>query len=340
MKGVQILSRSGRLCRLGLSRSCATQNANANPEAASSIVVPGTSSVPSKELLQKATVHPLLLKPYVSEMLNQEDYFKLHRLVRVDEMFEARLHYGHKIGTLNENMKWALYGERLGVCIFDLDIAKVYLQRALDFIAHVSYRGGLILFISTHRDTMFEVEKTAQEANQYSHVRPWLEGSFTNLKNLLGDTPVRLPDLVIFMTTISSLGKTHPAVIECAKMAIPTVAVVDSNSDPAYHTYLVPANDDSLPSVRYLLRMFKEAMFLRNGSILSYSLGSYIRSVNGARHISGSGGKMTETAEQQPATSQESTANQAEKQEERRPSVEQRELWRASNSPFVKIPQA
>ena len=40
MKGVQILSRSGRLCRLGLSRSCATQNANANPEAASSIVVP------------------------------------------------------------------------------------------------------------------------------------------------------------------------------------------------------------------------------------------------------------------------------------------------------------
>ena len=48
---------------------------------------------------------------------------------------------------------------------------------------------------------------------------------------------------------------------------------------------------------------------------------------------------MAETAEQQPATSQESTANQAAKQEERKPSVEQRELWRASNSPFVKTPQ-
>ncbi|VDL68988.1 unnamed protein product [Nippostrongylus brasiliensis] len=64
-------------------------------------------------------------------------------------MFNARLHLGHKIGTLNNNMKWALYGERLDV--------------ALNFIAHVSMRGGMILFITTNRETMFAVERTAEE---------------------------------------------------------------------------------------------------------------------------------------------------------------------------------
>lgn len=43
-------------------------------------------------------------------------------------------------------------------------------------------------------------------------------------------------------------------------MTIPTIGVVDSNSDPGYLTYLVPANDDTPQSVEYLLRMFKEAI--------------------------------------------------------------------------------
>lgn len=39
-------------------------------------------------------------------------------------------------------------------------------------------------------------------------------------------------------------------------MVIPTVGVVDSNCDPAYLTYLIPANDDTPQSVDYLLRLF------------------------------------------------------------------------------------
>ena len=62
-------------------------------------------------------------------------------------------------------MKWALYGERLGVCLFDLDITKQYLVRALNFVAHVSMRGGMILFVTSNRDTMFDVEKAAEEVS-------------------------------------------------------------------------------------------------------------------------------------------------------------------------------
>uniref|UniRef100_A0AC34G8T2 Uncharacterized protein n=1 Tax=Panagrolaimus sp. ES5 TaxID=591445 RepID=A0AC34G8T2_9BILA len=73
------------------------------------------------------------------------------KAVSLSEMFDARVHYGHRIGTLNDNMKWSLYGERLGICIFDLDVTKKYLTNALNFLAHVSYRGGMVLFVSSDR---------------------------------------------------------------------------------------------------------------------------------------------------------------------------------------------
>ncbi|WKY12831.1 hypothetical protein Q1695_003993 [Nippostrongylus brasiliensis] len=214
---------------------------------------------PDKDTLQKASVRPEVLNDYISGDLLVEDKFKLDSLVSVSDMFNARLHLGHKIGTLNNNMKWALYGERLDVCVFDLNIARTHLIRALNFIAHVSMRGGMILFITTNRETMFAVERTAEECGQYSHVRRWQEGTLTNTRQLFGAS-VRLPDAIIFMNTLTSVSENHPAIIEAAKMTIPTVGVVDSNSDPAYLTYLVPANDDSPQSVDYLLRLFKEAI--------------------------------------------------------------------------------
>ncbi|CAP22735.1 Protein CBR-MRPS-2 [Caenorhabditis briggsae] len=218
-----------------------------------------TSSVPDRSTLEKGTVQPTVLKPFVSASLQHEDLFNFEKLVHVDEMFKARLHYGHKIGTVNNNMKWALYGERLGVCVFDLDITKQYLVRALNFVAHVAMRGGMILFVTSNRDTMFDVEKAAEEVGQYSHVRKWQSGTLTNTRQLLGAS-VRLPDAVFFLSTLTSLGENHPAIIEAAKMTIPTIGVVDSNSDPAYLTYLIPANDDTPQSTEYLLRMFKEAI--------------------------------------------------------------------------------
>lgn len=48
-------------------------------------------------------------------------------------------------------MKWALFGERLDVCIFDLNITEKYLLKALKFLAYMSYYNGIILFIATCR---------------------------------------------------------------------------------------------------------------------------------------------------------------------------------------------
>jgi small subunit ribosomal protein S2 len=44
----------------------------------------------------------------------------------------------------------------------------------------------------------------------------------------------------------------HLAVHEATRLGIPTIAMVDSNSDPTPITYPLPANDDAIRSVRLI----------------------------------------------------------------------------------------
>ena len=59
-----------------------------------------------------------------------------------------------------------------------------------------------------------------------------------------------LPDLVVIV------GQPHErnAVLECQKLNIPTITLLDSNCDPSYTTYGIPANDDSTCSVEFILK--------------------------------------------------------------------------------------
>lgn len=88
--------------------------------------------------------------PYYKS-LQDPDYFRVADMFTVRHLMEARVHYGHKMGTLNDKMKPFLIGERLGVCIFDLDQTAVHLRRALNFVAHMAYRSGIVVFFGGDR---------------------------------------------------------------------------------------------------------------------------------------------------------------------------------------------
>ena len=145
----------------------------------------------------------------------------------------------------------------------------------------------------------FQVEKTALECGEYAHVRTWHSALFTNNVQIFGKN-TRLPDCGIFLTTkgelyfgpisefassnCSVLGSpsfilftdevvsiaffqfycfdtgSQPAVVELAKMLIPTVAIVDTDSDPRLVTYPVPGDDDTAETLEYYLGLFKEAI--------------------------------------------------------------------------------
>jgi len=207
-------------------------------------------------LLKKAIVKPQILRNHLPRVeMGPENYQEIERLISIEDMFNARVHFGHKMGTLNEQMKWALYGERLGVCIFDLEITKKYMIQALKFLARVSHTKGMFLFLSSNKSAMLHIEKTTEENGHFSHTRKWVYGTLTNSLEVC-KVPVRLPDVLIFLNVMTSSHIQHPAVIEAARMGIPVISVVDSNSNPALITYPIPGNDDSLDSIKYYMDKF------------------------------------------------------------------------------------
>lgn len=191
--------------------------------------------------------------------LSHPDFFNVHNLFTVSDLFNARAHYGHKQGSLDDKMKSYIYGSRLGHLIFDLDQTAEHLRLALNFTAHVAFRGGIILFFNRNALNAHTVEKTAMDCGEHSHTRFWRGGVFTNA-NVQFDAVTRLPDLCIFFSTLNNIMSQHTAVRDAAKMNIPSIGIIDSNCNPDLITYPIPANDDSPAAVELYCKLFKEAI--------------------------------------------------------------------------------
>lgn len=147
----------------------------------------------------------------------------------------------------------------MGHMIFDLDKTALYLRKALNFAAHIAYRDGLILFVTRMPQCTLLIERTAKECSEFAHTRVWRRGIFTNSEMQFQEV-TRLPDLCIFLNTFNDVLQPHECIAESAKLLIPTIGIVDSNSNPSLITYPVPGNDDSIPSIEFYCNVFKRAI--------------------------------------------------------------------------------
>lgn len=195
----------------------------------------------------------------VDSTLANPDFFNVHNLFSVSDLFNARAHYGHKQGSLDEKMRGYIYGSRLGHLIFDLDQTAEHLRLALNFTAHVAFRGGIIIFFNRNVLNSHVVERAAIDCGEHSHTRFWRGGVFTNA-NVQFDAVTRLPDLCIFFNTLNNIMSQHTAVRDAAKMNIPSIGILDSNCNPDLITYPIPANDDSPIAVELYCKLFREAI--------------------------------------------------------------------------------
>jgi len=195
----------------------------------------------------------------LEESLKEDDFFDLKGLVNMQELFDAGVHYGHKQGMGFESMTEYLLGHRFDNCIIDLNHTVPLMEDALNIIAHIAYRGGIILFVTNHRETAHLVETIAMEVGEYAHTKEWLTAVFCDSTTYFGEV-TRLPDLVIVMSTKTTVFDDHLAVRDSAKMLIPTVGICDSNADPRLVTYPIPGNDDSVSAISLYLRLFKTAI--------------------------------------------------------------------------------
>ena len=134
----------------------------------------------------------------------------------------------------------------------------------------VAERGGLILFVGTRAGQERCVVKAAELAGGCHLFERWTPGSITNGNQILrscrtiivdeydrpipdkqaflDEEPVLKPDLVVCLNPLENWVLLH----ECGLNAIPTIGIIDTDANPTWVTYPIPANDDSLRCVQVI----------------------------------------------------------------------------------------
>ena len=213
------------------------------------------------------------------------------------QLLEAGVHFGHTTRRWNPRMAPYIFGERNGVHIIDLEQTVPLLHRALETVRSVAHGGGRVLFVGTKRQATEVIKEAAGRSGQYFVNHRWLGGMLTNwktisnsikrlkqLEELLAAESVGLtkkellglqrehdkldralggikemaglPDIIIIVDT----NKESIAVQEARKLNIPTIGVLDSNSDPEGITMPVPGNDDAMRAISLYCNLFADAV--------------------------------------------------------------------------------
>ena len=159
-------------------------------------------------------------------------------------------------------MKPFIYGNRFNTAIIDLDETALLLRQALNFLAHIAYKEGIVLFSVRQPQLVHLVERTAIECGEYAHCRKWKSTIFLAEEMEFGFN-IRKPDVMVFMHTKDGTEyRDHMAIVDAAKLNIPTIGIVDTDCSPNLITFPVPGNDDSLESQQLYLHLFKQAILL------------------------------------------------------------------------------
>jgi len=210
--------------------------------------------------------------------------------VSLKGLLEAGVHFGHQKNRWNPKMKPYIFAERNGIHILDLQQTVPMLEQAHEFISELTAKGGHILFVGTKKQAQEIVRREAERSGQFYVNRRWLGGTLTNfvtirnrlrfLKQLQAEKDrgewdylpkqeaaakelqlEKLERTLGGMRDMTQLPgalfiidpkREHLAVHEATRLGIPTIAMVDSNSDPTPITYPLPANDDAIRSVRLI----------------------------------------------------------------------------------------
>ncbi|NLG42955.1 MAG: 30S ribosomal protein S2 [Phycisphaerae bacterium] len=217
----------------------------------------------------------------------------------VRELLDAGIHFGHQCSRWNPKMKPYIYGKRNGIHIIDIRETLRGLLRARKFLTQLVAGGEDVLFVGTKRQAREVVEKEAGRCNMHYVSERWLGGTLTNFRTIRGrlqrleeleslvGSPVwetdyskkmkstlsrelkkiqrnlngirkmnRLPSALVLV----DVRKEHNAVREAQALGIPTIALLDTDSDPELTNIPIPGNDDSMRSIALVLRYLADAV--------------------------------------------------------------------------------
>jgi len=220
--------------------------------------------------------------------------FKLN----IDEMMEKGVHFGHRISKLHPKMKPYVSGVKNTIHIIDLEKTVEKFGSALKFIEELITKGGVLLVVGTKIQVRELVKKFAQECGIPYVSERWLGGTFTNFDTILkrieyykelerkkeaGELEKytkkerikidkEIQALRIKFEGIKNMTKLPEAVFildikkdeltakEARRRGVKVIGVCHTNVDPDLTDYPIPANDDAISSIQYILEKVAEVI--------------------------------------------------------------------------------
>ncbi|MEM1353256.1 MAG: 30S ribosomal protein S2 [Planctomycetota bacterium] len=214
------------------------------------------------------------------------------------ELVDAGIHFGHRSTHWNPKMSPYIFGKRNKIHIIDVKETIKGLLLARKFLTKVVSDGKDVMFVGTKRQARGIIERYAGEADMPYVTERWLGGTLTNystirqrlkrleeleqieesgeinnyskkmesqlnrekakiLRNLGGIRDMtKLPGAMV----VVDVTHEHNAVREARKLGIPTVCLIDTDSDPEFADIPIPGNDDAMRAIEVIIRSLAAAV--------------------------------------------------------------------------------
>ncbi len=218
--------------------------------------------------------------------------------VTMRELLEAGVHFGHRGRRWDPKMRPYIFTERNQIHIIDLSLTMQALERAHTYIRDTVAEGGTIVFVGTKRQAQETILTQATRCGMPYVNERWLGGTLTNFRTIRsridymlelegqqerGEWAVlpkkeatdkarelaklhrkigglrnlnQMPD-AIFVVDIET---EDIAVAEANRVAIPVIALVDTNCNPDPIDMVVPGNDDAIRAILLITTKIADAV--------------------------------------------------------------------------------
>ena len=239
--------------------------------------------------------------------------------VTMKQLLEAGVHFGHQTRRWNPKMRPFIFGERNGIHIIDLRQTVDQIAEATKYVTDLTSNGGTVLFVGTKKQAQTAVAEHATRSSMPFVNYRWLGGMLTNFQTIqkrifymrelrrleasgeinalpkkerlklrreLAKLEQNLGGVVDLQKTpdavfIVDVNTETTAVTEAARLGLPVIALVDSNSDPDLIDYVIAGNDDAIRAADLVAGAIADA------------------AIEGRRVASGKAGKGDEPGEDQ-----------------------------------------
>jgi len=210
--------------------------------------------------------------------------------VTFDNLLSTGAHFGHLTRRWHPNYQPYILMERNGIHIINLEETLQGLAKAIDFLTDIVADGGEVLFVGTKKNAKDIIQQEADKCGMFYVVERWLGGTLTNFSTIrksikrlqllekessplyesatkkeilsleremirLQDLNRGIKDMKRLPNAIFMVDANHEsiAINEARRLEIPVVALVDTNTDPEIIDYPIPANDDSIRTIKLIV---------------------------------------------------------------------------------------